>query len=137
RNVAVHQGSGQLVFLIGPHAAFDVARDGEEEPVRVDLGGVDQQCLVAVLEVLGAFDPGGDLGRAVLHAAAPLEPVGIGRLQSGPDHRLVDRPDALLGEAVVVVHRGGVLSGAGGGGGPGRGGRAAGSTGGDERAAQV
>src|SRR5262245_42636953 len=95
----IDQGPGELEILGRPHRGLDLLRDPEPEPFRVDLGGVGLEGLVAHREVVRADDPGRDpLGRvARLVAVLPaLEPVRVRRVETGGQHRLVDRHDPLL-----------------------------------------
>ena len=80
-SVGLHQELDELEVLGRPDPLLQLERDLEEEAVRVDLGRVRDQRLVADLEVLAARHPGGDPGVVGRVGLPLLEPLGVRRLQ--------------------------------------------------------
>src|SRR5215467_2340766 len=77
RRLAVDQGPDQLEVLGRPDLALDVQRHPEPPAVRVDLGGVRTQRLVADLEVVAGRDPGGGAVAVVLAILPLLQPLRV------------------------------------------------------------
>src|SRR5262249_477204 len=76
---SIHQRPGEVVILGRPRVPLDVLRAGEPGALRVDLGGVRQQRLVADAEEGAAPPPAGVSQRfAPFRRPPPLpEPLGI------------------------------------------------------------
>ena len=96
-------GPDQLEVLGRRDLELDLPRDGEPEAVRVDLGGVREQRLVADPEVLTARHLGGDPLVPLGLGLPLLEPLLPGRLQAVGEHRLVQGQHPRAVERVVVV----------------------------------
>ena len=104
--VRVDQRPDQFEVLGRPHLALQVERHREEPAVRVDLGGVREQRGVAPLEPVGDRHPGGDLrrrGACPSHSSRRSRHSSNGDSRPCVEHRLVQRLDALVAEADVVV----------------------------------
>jgi hypothetical protein len=94
--------ASQLEVLGRPHLLLELQRHAEPEAVRVDLGGVRPQRVVADLEVLAALDPGGDLVAAVVAARSHFSShSAYGDSRPAASMRLVQRQHPGLGPAVL------------------------------------
>src|SRR5215217_924850 len=59
-SATLHERADQLVLLGGPDLALDLQRGPEPGAVRIDLGGMRPQRIVANLEPVSALHPSGD-----------------------------------------------------------------------------
>src|ERR1017187_7050077 len=94
-----------MVVLGRPRGALHLKRAREPGALRVDLGSVRDQRLVAEPEEVRALYPGGDLQFGAFPGAfrRAFQPLRIGRLQAPLYHPLVQRGEPRLVERSEVV----------------------------------
>src|SRR6185437_5532668 len=110
RQLGVDERPSKMIVLGRPRGTLDVTRAGEPRAIRVNLGGVGAQRVVADTEVVGRVHPGGDLQRpvaplkALAGALLPLlEDLRVRRVQAAPNQFRVQ------GDVLLQVKRGEVV----------------------------
>src|SRR5256885_11517580 len=103
RQRGVHMGPYELEVLGRPQRLLQPHRHREPVAVRVDLGGVGEQGVVANREVLSAINPGGDPLGATRLGRPFVEPFVVRRTQTLGEERGMKCPHPRLAPFVDEI----------------------------------